>query len=140
MIHYQLNDAEHATVSESKRKGAHFDRAPMMCLTGDGHAQSTQDWAHVTCQRCLERRFSLSVTRFVATYVNKDGMRTLIAPAQGRYTYELAVQAQAWIDSITANNSPDRIREIWGDNPRFEVRPCLCWPGHFDPKNVWFDN
>jgi hypothetical protein len=79
-----------------------------------------------------------SVTRYVATYVNKDGMRTLMQPAQGRNTYEKPEEAQAWLDAVIKNTSADTIRQIWGDNPRFEVRPCECWPGHFDPKGVWF--
>jgi len=80
-----------------------------------------------------------SVERFVATYVKADGMRTLMGPAQGRNTYATAKEAQDWINAVTANNAADTVRQIWGDNPRFEVRPCPCWPGHFDPKTVWFD-
>ena len=80
-----------------------------------------------------------AVTRYVPTYVNRDGMRTLMRAAQGRDTFETAAQAQDWIDAVTANNPPGRVAEVWGDNPRFEVRPCPCWPGHFDPKTVWFD-
>lgn len=80
-----------------------------------------------------------TVTRYVATYVNKDGMRTLMCGAQGRYTYATAEEAQAWLDAVTGNESAFRIAQIWGDNPRFEVRPCECWTGHFDPVGVWFD-
>jgi hypothetical protein len=80
------------------------------------------------------------VCRYVATYVNKDGMRTLMGPAQGRNTYATAAEAQAWIDAATANNSADTVRQIWGANPRFEVRGCPCWPVHFDPQTRWFDH
>lgn len=89
-------------------------------------------------ERCLAAR-EQAVIRYAGTYVNKKGMRTLMQPAQGRFTYETVVEAQAWVDAVTTNNSADRIREVWGDNPRFEVRPCKCWPGHFDPIGVWFD-
>ncbi len=82
---------------------------------------------------------SAKVTRYVATYVNRDGMRTLMRAAQGRDTFATAADAQAWIDAVTANNSADTIRQVWGANPHFAVRPCDCWPGHFDPKGVWFD-
>lgn len=82
---------------------------------------------------------SESVTRYVATYVNKDGERTLMQPAQGRNTYATHDEAQAWIDAVTANNSADTVRSLWGDNPQFAVRPCPCYPGHFDPQTVWFD-
>lgn len=80
-----------------------------------------------------------SVTRYVATYVNKDGMRTMMSAAQGRNTHATAAEAQAWMEAVTANNSADTIKQVWGDNPRFEVRPTACYPGHFDPMNVWFD-
>lgn len=80
-----------------------------------------------------------SVVRYVATYVKGDGMRTLMTAAQGRYTYATAEQAQAWVDAVTGNNSADAVRQVWGENPKFEVRACDCYPGHFDPQNVWFD-
>lgn len=80
-----------------------------------------------------------SVTRYVGTYVNKDGERTLMTPAQGRNTYATAEEAQAWVDAVTKNNGSDTIKQVWGDNPRFEVRACPCYPGHFDPQTVWFD-
>ena len=82
---------------------------------------------------------SQTVTRYVATYINKDGQRTLMSAAQGRNTYATAAEAQAWIDAVTHNNSADTIRQTWGDNPRFDVRACPCWPNHFDPQNIWFD-
>jgi hypothetical protein len=66
-------------------------------------------------------------------------MRTLMGAAQGRNTFASLVEAQAWIDAVTKNNSVDSIRQIWGENPRFEVRECPCWPNHFDPKTIWFE-
>lgn len=80
-----------------------------------------------------------SVTRYVPTYVNKDGMRTLMRHAQGRDTFATEEEAAEWIAAVAANNSADTVRQIWGDDPRFEVRPCPCWPGHFDPQTVCFD-
>jgi hypothetical protein len=80
-----------------------------------------------------------SVTRYVVTYINGHGMRTLAYHAWGQYTYATEAEAQAMLDATIANNSESTIRQIFGDNPKFEVRPCSCWPGHFDPKTVWFD-
>jgi hypothetical protein len=84
---------------------------------------------------------TISVIRYVPTYVNKDGMRTLAGGAQGRNTYATAAEAQEWIDLLTACDpfAADANKAIWGDNPRFEVRPCPCWPNHFDPQTIWFD-
>ncbi len=80
-----------------------------------------------------------SVTRYVPTYVNKDGMRTLMTAAQGRHTFETHGAAQEWLNAVTRNNSASRIMEVWGGHPQFEVRPCPCYPHHFDPQTVWFD-
>jgi len=80
-----------------------------------------------------------SVTRYVPTYVGKDGLRTLMRGAQGRNTFATPEEAAWWLGEVTNYNSAERIREIWGDNPQFEVRPCECWPHHFDPKGIYFD-
>lgn len=81
-----------------------------------------------------------SVTRFVGTYVNQKGVRTLMSAAQGRNTYATADEAQSWVDAVSKNNSASTIRQVWGDNPRFEVRPVPCWPNHFDPQTICFEN
>lgn len=81
-----------------------------------------------------------SVTRFVVTYVNKDGMRTLAHHQQGRWTHATPADAHADLNAMLDNNSPERVASIWGKNPRFEVRPCECWPVHFDPKGIWFND
>lgn len=77
------------------------------------------------------------VTRYVVTYVNKDGMRTLVGPAQGRSTYDTAEDAQWHLDAMRDNNSAGTLA-MFGTSDTFEVRPCLCY-WHGDPKSVWFD-
>ena len=81
------------------------------------------------------------VTRYVATYINRDRMRTLVSPGQGRFTYATRGEAQAWLEAFMFANSWERIAEIFGPQSvrTFEVRPCRCWAGHFDPVGVWFD-
>lgn len=77
------------------------------------------------------------VIRYVVTIPCKDGIgRTLLGPAQGRHTHATSTEAQAWIDGYFANNSKATIDEIGTD---LQVRPCNCYPGHFDPMNVYFD-
>lgn len=81
------------------------------------------------------------VTRFVVTYVDqRTGLRTLASACQGRYTYATAEEAGAYMLAMLSNNGPERIANIWGPDPRFEVRPCACYPGHFDPVGIYFDN
>lgn len=81
------------------------------------------------------------VVRYVLTYINSHGMRTLMQPAQGRNTFATAAEAQARLDAIMGSgvNSAETLRSIWGENPQCEVRACDCWPGHFDPMGVYFD-
>jgi hypothetical protein len=77
------------------------------------------------------------VIRYVVTYVNRDGMRTLVGAAQGRNTYDTAEQAQKWIDAARKNNSASTLA-MFGVPDTLEVRSCLCYH-HGDPKGIWFD-
>lgn len=106
--------------------------------TGEPANWPQVDWATAEVYATSESRNDF-VTRYVPTYINKDGMRTLMGAAQGRNTFATEGEAQEWITAVTENNSADTLRQIWGDDPQFAVRPCPCWPGHFDPKGVWFD-
>ncbi len=78
-----------------------------------------------------------SVIRYVATRLNADGDRVLAVAAQGRNTYATEQEAQAWIDAVKSNNNADSIAFLRAET--LEVRPCECWPGHFDPKGIYFD-
>ena len=81
-----------------------------------------------------------TVTRYVATIVGKDGVRTLFDACQGHYTYATAAEAQARCDVFRAN-SPDTIDRLYGPGAHrtLEPRPCECYPGHFDPVGIYFD-
>lgn len=87
-------------------------------------------------ERCLEAANN-AVIRYVVTHIGRHGMRTLAEPAQGRFTYETAERAQQLLDAIMQNNSQDRLKSLYG--LPLEVRPCKCWPVHFDPMGVYFD-
>lgn len=89
---------------------------------------------------CRELNFLDYVIRYVPTYLNKHGQRTLMRAAQGRNTFATEQEAQEWIEAVTRNNSNGIVTQIWGADPQFAVRPCKCWPGHFDPKSVYFDD
>ncbi len=81
------------------------------------------------------------VIRYVVTNLMglpPDGapVRTLTFPAQGRYTYATHADAQAQLDLF----KPGLRQKILGDRAdTLEVRPCKCWPGHFDPRGIYFD-
>lgn len=78
-----------------------------------------------------------TVTRYVVTHLNKQGMRTLADPMQGRCTFETAEGAQSSLDARMAHNTPATIASVYG--LPLEVRPVECYPGHFDPVTCWFD-
>ena len=80
-----------------------------------------------------------SIIRYVVTYVNREGMREIAGPSQGRFTFTDADDAECYLRAVLSNTSKSTINQIWGDNPQFEVRPVPCYPGHFDPKTRWFD-
>jgi hypothetical protein len=73
--------------------------------------------------------------RFVLTYINKDGMRQLFGAAQGRNTYATKEEAENRLKAVLTNNSEDTLKNY----PKMEVRPCECWPIHFDPKGIYFE-
>lgn len=85
----------------------------------------------------LTRRQNLGVTRYVITHMGRDGIRTIFGAAQGHNTFATAEEAARHLEAIVTNNSSERLSEIC-EMP-LEVRPCICWPGHFDPKSIYFD-
>lgn len=84
------------------------------------------------------------VVRYVPTYIPHEGgnkgMRTLVRDAQGRATFATHDEAERWmLDLLSGKDSPS-FKQVYGDDPKMEVRPCPCWPGHFDPRGVYFDD
>ena len=78
------------------------------------------------------------VTRYVVTCLGRDGVRQLADPMQGRWTYATREEAQARIEALVANNHPERITGTMGT--KLEVRECDCYPGHFDPVGIYFED
>jgi hypothetical protein len=79
------------------------------------------------------------VIRYVPTYVDKDGTRGLMRDARGSETFATREEAQAWLDALLAASTPEALRARWGTSPRFDVRPCRCAPGHFAPREIYFE-
>jgi len=86
----------------------------------------------------MPRKNDTTDIMFVPTYINKSGMRTLVNSNQRRCFKDTREEAQALLDAMLNNNSDGRIAEIFGNNPRFEVREVECYPGG-DAKGIWFD-
>lgn len=73
--------------------------------------------------------------RYVVTYLDKEGTRVMLGARQGRNTHATQEEAQAACNATKANNSADTLARF----PALEVRPCKCYPGHFDPCDYAFD-
>ena len=79
------------------------------------------------------------VTRYVVTHKPKGtGTRTLSFARQGRETYETTAEAQEVLDLF---NTPNGLARVLAEAElaTLEVRPCPCYPSHFDPATCWFD-
>jgi hypothetical protein len=81
------------------------------------------------------------VVRYVLTFVDDEGNRRMISPMQGRNTFETASTAQERLDAILnpKTNSKHVLEQCYGDVSKVAVRPCKCYPGHFDPLQYYFD-
>lgn len=87
----------------------------------------------------MSNRNEETVTRYMPTYINKDGMRRILGTAQGRFTKATAEEAQSAVDSLLSNNTEDCLRECYGKQSigTFRVDPIECWPVHFDPIGIF---
>lgn len=92
------------------------------------------DWNSPIHRDC----YPTAVKRYVLTYKAADGLRTLVGPQQGRYTHATREQAESFLARFIANNRP-AIIERYGPIESLQVRACACWPEHFDPCGIYFD-
>jgi hypothetical protein len=75
---------------------------------------------------------------YAITHVNKAGMRTLSRPNQGRNHFETRKAAEDLLRAMLKNNSPETMRQVYGADPRFEVRPVECYD-HGDAIGIYFE-
>lgn len=80
------------------------------------------------------------VWRWVPTRVNKDNMRCLMLPQQGRYTWATKAEVDAYITAIVTSehNNVAQLTQLYGVLAEIKPRQCKCYPGHFDPMAVFF--
>jgi hypothetical protein len=84
---------------------------------------------------------SSTTIRYAVTCLNKDGVRMLCGPAQGRFMLETPEQAfQALADTL-ANNSEERLASVYGKQAigTFRVTRFACW-SHGDPRGIYSDD
>lgn len=77
--------------------------------------------------------------RYVPTHVNRDHMRTLSRPNQGRNHFDDRAAAQKWIDAVMENTSVETIKQVYGEQAvgTFEVRAVECYD-HGDAVGRYF--
>ena len=75
------------------------------------------------------------VLRYVITHMGPQGQRRMTAHRQGRYTYATEEEAKIALQNFCKNNYDSTLIQVFGKTAlgTFEVRPCPCYPGHFDP-------
>lgn len=84
----------------------------------------------------MQDRFKAQETRYVITHIS-NGQRRLTFAMQGRETYATAREAQDYLDCLLRVND---LRKVMAQDEinTLAVKPCACWPGHYDPKSMWF--
>ena len=81
-----------------------------------------------------------AVTRWTVTYkCSPDALRTMAFAAQGRNTFGTYEEAAKFLHAMLENNSEATLRSLYGDPRKLRVDQVQCWPGHFDPKGIYFD-
>ena len=74
------------------------------------------------------------------TFVGRDGLRTLVGPAQGRYMHETPLEAEGALRALLATNDEARLVQVFGPQScgTFRVDPFPCW-AHGDPIRIFVD-
>jgi hypothetical protein len=60
----------------------------------------------------------------------------MVHACQGRNTYTTREEAQAWIDAVMANNSPERVSAMF--RLPLSVSVADCYPTHLDPVGCYW--
>lgn len=77
------------------------------------------------------------IIRYVITHLCSgiEG-RQLAEPMQGRFTYATQEEAQQRLDAIVSGTNAQALETLF--NMPLAVRPCECYPRHFDPIGRYF--
>lgn len=80
-------------------------------------------------------------TRYVISYLNKDGCRMIAGACQGRNTKATQKEAKKYLRDFLKNNSEENLISIFGKQAMgtFKVSAVECYPGHNDPKGPYIN-
>lgn len=80
--------------------------------------------------------------RYAVSYLIPDGkhkgMRTMLMPIQGRYTFATRAGAEAWLEGFMAGDTT-LWRQQGIDVEQIKVSAIKCYPVHFDPVGCWIE-
>lgn len=77
--------------------------------------------------------------RYVISRIDKDGLRVMIGPQQGRSTFATTQVADEYLKEVLKNNSEETLINIFGQQAigTFRMSAIECWPGNNDPKGIY---
>lgn len=75
------------------------------------------------------------VLRYMVAYDDGNNRSGCVGARQGRYTLPTFERAKHKLDSLLANNSPDRLA-LYGGAKSLFVRFTACYGRHYDPAPV----
>ena len=78
------------------------------------------------------------VVRYVITHQAEKGHRQLTFAQRGQYTYDTKEECETAMKQCMENGLGKVLNSH--EIASLEVRPCECWPNHFDPVGIWFDD
>ena len=72
------------------------------------------------------------------SFIAKNGLRTIVGPAQGRCMKATREEAETALRNLLANNSRERLVSVFGEQAigTFRVDSFDCWD-HGDPKGIY---
>lgn len=78
-------------------------------------------------------------TRFAITHINRDGMRQLSTPNQGRCFTDTRAESEKALSAFNQNNSPDALAQVYGPQAAgtFQVWPVECYDNG-DAVGIYF--
>jgi hypothetical protein len=72
------------------------------------------------------------------SFIDKNGLRTMLGPMQGRFMKQTRAMAEKHLKDIFTYTGENRLVEICGEQARgtFRVDAFDCW-NHGDPKSIY---
>lgn len=79
-------------------------------------------------------------TLYQVTYIQKNGLRTILGAAQGRHMHHSKEAGEEFLVALLQNTGEDRLVSVFGEQSRgtFRVDAFECYD-HGDPVSIYVD-